>query len=172
MSGTLFFIFASCHPLTRPIRRTQFSEDIPRRNYDFLDSDQAQGEPGQHCTSNKFPKYIVTMCSIFVAGAYFTAVQILRVGPLSTFSDHLEDNARVKYQQIITMCVYVPLGAINVLSLIKLHNYQTNIPVQSQLTSSGYMLLFHVLCFFYNMSLLCGSSLPMLVYCVFVMGLT
>ena len=143
-AGCLVSLWQTMRPRTT---RPEIQPQIPaERDFgDILDSENEREEPDhrQYHTSANRLKYFVLSFSIFVAGGYFIVLQLLNPGPFSKFADHiLDDNTRVKYRQIIAIVVYGPLLVMNIVSLFNLHRDKTAMRVQSQLTSSGYLLLF------------------------------
>ena len=127
-----------------PARRSQFSEENIRCEYsDILLSaeEDDQSEHGEKCSTRNIVMYIVTAISILVATGFFIAIQILSTGPFGQVVD-LEDNTRTTYRVILETFIFLPLIVLNIFSLSRLQRCTTNMPLKSQLTSSGYLLLF------------------------------
>ena len=143
-AGCLVSLWQTMRPrTTRSEIQPQVPDEIFLRDDGDPENERVESEHRQYLISGNCLKYIVLSFSIFVGGAYFIALQLLSAGPFNKFADRLiDDNTRVKYRQIITIVVYGPLLVMNIVSLFKLHRDKTAIRVQSQLTSSGYLLLF------------------------------
>ena len=104
--------------------------------------EEVQVGPEHQGISEKCKMYTVAAVSVLVAGTYLIAVQILSEGPFGKCADHLEISTCTLYRKIIGICFYFPLVMMNIASLFKLLQDETIIPVESQLTSSGYLILF------------------------------
>ena len=113
---------------------------------DYNDILHLENEDAQLTTeqslSEKCKIYIATAFSVLVAGTYLIALQILSEGPFGKCADHLKVGRCALYRKIIGSCVYFPLVIMNMISLFILLRNKTILPVESQLTSSGYLLLF------------------------------
>ena len=126
-----------------PVRRPPFSEENIRCEYsDILLSakEDDQPKPGGAFAGKNIVKYIVTIVSILVATGFFIAIQILSTGPFGQVVD-LEDNTRTTNRVILETIIFLPLILMNIFSLLRLQKGTTNMPIKSQLTSSGYLLL-------------------------------
>ena len=127
-----------------PARRFQFSEENIHCEYSAIllsAKEDDQSEPREKCATKNIVKYIVTAISILVATGFFIAIQILSTGPFGQVAG-LEDNTRTTYRVILQTFIFLPLIVVNIFSLSRLKRGTINIPLKSQLTSSGYLLLF------------------------------
>ena len=128
----------------RPVcQRVQ--EIIGARYEDILRNDHEEGQQQStqnSVSNNKRSTYFVTALSVLIAGAYLISAEILSAGPLSYISENLKDTIRVSYRKVIQTAVHAPLLFMNIFSLRKLRKDSTVMPIQSSLTSSGYLLLF------------------------------
>ena len=127
-----------------PVRRSRFSEESIRRDYSDIQlpaSEYDQSESERNFVSKNIVKYIVTAVSILISAGYFIATQILSTGPFGNVVD-LEDNTRTTYRVIFEIVIFLPLIVMNLFSLFRIRRDKTNVPIKSQLTSSGYLLLF------------------------------
>ena len=129
----------------RSVRKPPSAEEFIDRDYNdilHVENVEAQLDPEQQSTSKKCKICIFTTFSVLVAGPYLIVLQILSEGPFGICTEHLKNSTCALYRKIIGICVYSPLLIMNVISLFKLYRNKTNIiPFESQLTSSGYLLL-------------------------------
>ena len=137
--------YGSRSMIRRSVNQRPSAEDFIDRNYnDILHSENEEAHlgPEQQRISEKCKIFIVTAFSVLVAGMYLIALQILCDGPFGKCADHLKISTCALYRKIIGSCVYFPLVIMNMVSLFKLLKDKTIISFESQLTSSGYLLLF------------------------------
>ena len=138
--------YGSRSMIRRSVNQRPSADEFIDRNYnDILHSENEEAHlgPEQQRISKKNKIYIVTVFSVLVAGMYLIALQILSDGPFGKCADYLEINTSCAlYRKIIGSCVYFPLVVMNMVSLFKLLKDKTFISFESQLTSSGYLLLF------------------------------